>query len=297
MRKTTRLKRLLQADQMEFFCEAHNGISAKIVEEAGFNGIWGSSLTMAAQFGVRDANEASWSQVMEMADFMAEATSVPILLDGDTGYGDFNTFRRVVQKLEQRDIAGVCIEDKRFPKTNSFVPSCGQQLTDIDEFCGKIRAAKDTQTDDDFVIVARVEAFVAGCGLNEALDRANAYYAAGADGVLIHSTRCDADEIEAFANQWLRDCPIIIIPTSYFEVPARTFKKLGISVVIWANHLLRASVLAMRDSAKSLFQEQSPLAIADRIASLEEVFALQHMQEFIDAKQRYRPIKPPENRK
>ena len=142
--------------------EAHNGLSAKIVQEAGFEGIWASGLSISASLGVRDNNEASWTQVLEVAEFMADAATIPILLDGDTGYGNWNSMRRLVKKLEQRGIAGVCIEDKVFPKTNSFVRCATQPLADIDEFAGKIKAGKDAQSDDDFVLVARVEAFVAG---------------------------------------------------------------------------------------------------------------------------------------
>ena len=96
-------------------------ISAKIVEEAGFKGIWASGLAMSAALGVRDSNEASWTQVLEVLEFMADATQIPILVDGDTGYGNFNNVRRVVQKLCQRGIGGICIEDKLFPKTNSCI--------------------------------------------------------------------------------------------------------------------------------------------------------------------------------
>lgn len=120
-RRTTRLRQMLQSTDLEFICEAHNGISARIVEEAGFHGIWASGLAISAQFGVRDNNEASWTQVVEVCEFMADVTRIPILLDGDTGYGNFNNMRRLVKKLEQRGVAGVCIEDKIFPKTNSFI--------------------------------------------------------------------------------------------------------------------------------------------------------------------------------
>src|SRR5690606_11405490 len=172
---------MLQSPRLEFLMEAHNGLSAKIVEEAGFKGIWASGLSISAALGVRDNNEASWTQVLEVLEFMSDATSIPILLDGDTGYGNFNNMRRLVKKLEQRNIAGVCIEDKIFPKTNSFIAGETQPLADIEEFCGKIKAAKDAQLDDDFVVVARVEAFIAGWGLEEALRRAEAYRQAGAD--------------------------------------------------------------------------------------------------------------------
>ena len=126
--------------------EAHNALSARIVEEAGFRGIWASGLSISAALGVRDNNEASWTQVLEVVEFMSDATHIPILLDGDTGYGNFNNMRRLVKKLEQRGVAAVCIEDKLFPKTNSFIGSERQPLATIDEFTGKIKAVKDAQS-------------------------------------------------------------------------------------------------------------------------------------------------------
>src|SRR5215207_7961470 len=132
MKKTTQFKQLLGSGQLEFLMEAHNGLSARIVEEAGFQGIWASGLSISAALGVRDNNEASWTQVLEVVEFMADATGIPILLDGDTGFGNFNNVRRLVRKLEQRGIAAVCIEDKLFPKTNSFIQGERQPLADVD---------------------------------------------------------------------------------------------------------------------------------------------------------------------
>jgi phosphoenolpyruvate phosphomutase len=139
MKKTTQLKNLLHSERTAFILEAHNGLSAKIVEEGGFKGIWGSGLALSAQHAVRDNNELSWTQVVKILEFMSEATTLPILLDGDTAYGDFNSMRRLVAKLEQRKIGGVCIEDKLFPKANSFIQGEQQELEDIDAFCGKPR--------------------------------------------------------------------------------------------------------------------------------------------------------------
>ncbi|HEY9300125.1 MAG TPA: isocitrate lyase/phosphoenolpyruvate mutase family protein, partial [Phormidium sp.] len=210
MKKTTKLKQLLLSNNLEFLIDSHNGMSAKISEEAGFKGIWASGLSISGQLGVRDNNEASWTQILEVIEFMSDATSIPILLDGDTGYGNFNNLQRLVKKLEQRNIAGVCIEDKLFPKTNSFIKGQAQPLADINEFCGKIKAAKDAQADDDFVVIARVEAFIAGWGLAEALKRAEAYHQAGADGILIHSALTVPDKILAFKQEWGDRSPVVI---------------------------------------------------------------------------------------
>jgi phosphoenolpyruvate phosphomutase len=287
IRKTTQLKGLLQSSQTEFILEAHNGLAARIVEEAGFKGIWGSGLALSAQHAVRDNNELSWTQVVNVLEFMSDATAIPILLDGDTGYGDFNNMRRLVRKLEQRDIAGVCIEDKLFPKTNSFIQGERQELEDVQTFCGKIQAGKDAQRDDDFCIVARVEALIAGWGLDEALRRGEAYRKAGADAVLIHSKQSRPDEILAFAREWANRCPLVIVPTKYYATPTEVFREHGISLVIWANHLVRASITAMQATARSIFETESLVDVEGRVATVAEIFRLQGADELLEAEKIY----------
>lgn len=285
--KTTRLRQLLQSDRTEFIMEAHNGLSARIVEEAGFDGIWGSGLALSAQHAVRDNNELSWTQVVDQLDFMSDATTIPILLDGDTGYGDFNNMRRLVRKLEQIGVAGVCIEDKIFPKTNSFIGGEQQPLEDIQTFCGKIQAGKDSQGDDDFNIVARVEAFIAGWGLEEALKRAEAYRRAGADAILIHSKRSQPDEVLAFAAEWANRSPLVIVPTKYYATPTEVFREAGISLVIWANHLIRASISAMQHTARVIHDSESLVDVEGAIATVGEIFRLQGADELAEAEKRY----------
>ena len=250
------MRALLTAPELGFLMEAHNGLSAKLVEEAGFAGIWASGLSISAALGVRDSNEASWTQVLEVLEFMSDATTIPILVDGDTGYGNFNNVRRLVRKLCQRRIAGVAIEDKLFPKTNSFIGE-GQPLADINEFCGKIKAGKDSQTDPDFCLIARTEALVSGWDVNEALDRAAAYHEAGADGVLVHSKHSTANEVLAFMAQWENRCPVVIVPTMYYRTPTSVFEEAGISMVIWANHNLRASITAMREASRRISRSRT----------------------------------------
>jgi phosphoenolpyruvate phosphomutase len=285
--RSARLRQMLLSNELEFLMEAHNGLSARIAREAGFKAIWGSGLSISAQFGVRDNNEASWTQVVDNLEFMADASDLPILLDGDTGYGNFNNVRRLVRKLEQRGIAGVCIEDKQFPKTNSFIKGEAQPLADIDEFCGKIKAGKDSQTDENFSIVARVEALIAGWGMDEALKRAEAYRLAGADAILIHSKLSKPDEILTFAREWAGRGPLVIVPTKYYSTPTDVFRKAGISVVIWANHLVRASASAMQAVAKTIHDTQTLVDVEDRIASVNEIFRLQDADEYSEAENRY----------
>ncbi|MEJ2195532.1 MAG: phosphoenolpyruvate mutase [Ignavibacteriaceae bacterium] len=287
--KTTQFKQMLQSNRLEFILEAHNGLSAKIVEETGFKGIWGSGLAISAALGVRDNNEASWTQVLDVVEFMSDTTTIPLMLDADTGYGNFNNVRRLVNKLEQRKIAAMCIEDKLFPKTNSFINGEAQELAKIDEFAGKIKAAKDTQEDPDFCVVARIEAFIAGWGLDEALKRAEAYSNAGADALLVHSKKSTAEDIFNFMDVWKDTCPVVIVPTMYYDTPTEEFQKLGVSMVIWANHLLRSSVKAMQHTASQIYKESAISSVENEIVPVKEVFRLQNADVLKEAEKLYLP--------
>ncbi len=286
--RSARLKAELTSPALSFLMEAHNGLSAKIVEEAGFQGIWASGLSMSAALGVRDNNEASWTQILEVLEFMADASSLPILVDGDTGYGNFNNVRRLVRKLCDRGIAGVCIEDKLFPKTNSLLDAV-QELADIAEFCGRIKAGKDSQTDADFCLVARVEALIAGHGMDEALRRAEAYHSAGADAILMHSKKRNAAEILEFMRRWENRCPVVIVPTTYYSTPSSAFRDAGVSTVIWANHNMRASLAAMRETCRRIRESESLADVEDRVASVEDVFRITGNSELEEAEKRYLP--------
>jgi len=283
------LRALLERPGLDFLLEAHSGLSSKVVEEAGFSAIWASGLSISASLGLRDSNEASWTQVLDVLEYMADSTRLPILVDGDTGYGNFNNTRRLVQKLEQRRLAGVCIEDKVFPKTNSFLNGRRQPLAEVDEFCGRIRAAKDAQSSDAFVLVARVEAFIAGWDLREAIRRASAYHDAGADAILIHSAKRTAEEVLAFKAEWGERSPVVIVPTKYYTTPTTVLEEAGFAAAIWANHLMRSSLAAMKETAARLRDQKSAIEVEERIAPLHEVFRLQGTEELEEAERRYLP--------
>jgi phosphoenolpyruvate phosphomutase len=291
--RAARLRALVESPALAFLMEAHNGLSARIVEEAGFPAIWASGLSISASLGVRDCNEASWTQTLECVEFMAEAAQIPILVDGDSGHGNFNNVRRFVAKLEQRGAAGVCLEDKQFPKSNSFIDGERQELADIDEFSGRLRAAADARLDDAFVLVARTEAFVAGRGLDEALRRAEAYWQAGADAILVHSAREDASEVLAFKRAWGDTLPVVIVPTKYHRTPTEVFRSHGFAAVIWANHLLRASLAAMQNVAGRIAADECLHGVEPDVAPLAEVFRLQRMDELHEAERIYTAPPPP----
>lgn len=268
--------------------EAHDALSAAVVERSGFRGLWASGLSIASSLGFRDANEASWTQVVEAIERMADLTTIPILVDGDSGFGNFNNARLAALKLFQRGAAGICLEDKGFPKMNSFVGD-RHPLADVQEFSGRLRAVKDTVPSSDFVLVARIEALIAGYGQEEALRRAHAYKEAGADAILIHSRRSTADEIITFASAWDNRLPLIIVPTKYYRTPVSVYRESHISVAIWANHAMRASVVAMREVCSRILAEQGIAGIESEVASLEEVFDLMRYAELASAEERYLP--------
>ena len=289
--RCTALREQIFSPELNFLMEAHNGISAKIAEEVGFKGLWASGLTISTSLGLRDSNEASWTQVLDVLEYMADATTLPILVDGDTGYGNFNNVRRLVKKLCDTHIAGVCIEDKLFPKTNSFIGE-RQPLADMDEFCGRIKAGKDSQTDDDFVLVARVEALISGHSMEEALLRAEAYHEAGADAILIHSKRSTAHEILEFTQRWGNRAPVVIVPTMYsMNTPTQAFRDAGISTIIWANHNMRSAISAMRETSRQIFEDQSLHEVEGRVIPVKEIFRLVGNAELEAAERRYLPGK------
>lgn len=282
------LRDLIDSDNLTFLMEAHDALSAAVAERAGFKGLWASGLSMASALGFRDANEASWSQLVDVVERMADATDIPILVDGDSGFGNFNNARLAALKLSQRGAAGICLEDKGFPKMNSFVGD-RHPLAEITEFCGRLKAVKDTVPEREFVLVARIEALIAGHGQGEALARAHAYADVGADAILIHSRQSVAEEILDFARVWQNRLPVVIVPTKYHRTPVSAYREAGISTVIWANHNMRASVAAMRAVCGRILAEESISGIENEVASLDEVFGLLNYAELASAEERYLP--------
>lgn len=282
------LNRLVRSPRTEIMMEAHNGLSSRIVESVGFKAIWASGLSIASSLGVRDTNEASWTQCLDVLEWMTDASTLPVLFDGDTGFGNFNNVRRLVSKLEQRTVAGVVLEDKVFPKMNSFVGNA-HPLADAKEFSGKIRAAVDHRRCDEFQVIARTEAFISGLGLREALDRAETYRQAGANAIFVHSRRTDASEILAFAKEWAGRLPLVVAPTTYFRTPLSHLEAAGVSIFICANHCLRASIMAIQDVGRRVLAERGLVSAEEMIAPIDEVFRLLNYEELARAETKYLP--------
>lgn len=273
------LKEKISRGKLIRLMAAHNPMSALISEEAGFDGVWASGFEYSASLGVPDASIYSMSDHLGMVSWMADRISIPIIADVDTGFGNAINVHHTVRKYEKAGAAGIVIEDKVFPKMSSLAQSSRHQMVSIPEFQGKIAAAVDARTDGDFLLIARVEALIAGAGEEEALARAHSYEKAGADLILIHSKRSSSSEIESFIKRWDGNVPIVIVPTSYpdlTESRIRFLKKVGI--VIYGNHAMRASVKAMQDIFARIIKDGGIHNIGEDIVSVSEIFRLQGME-------------------
>jgi len=279
------LRHLLATFEPTLIMEAHDGLSARVAADAGFRALWASGLCMSTTLGLRDSDEASWTERLTLVARIVEAANLPVLVDGDSGYGNFSTARRFALQAEQIGAAGICIEDKRFPKTNSFVGD-NHELAPVGEFCGKIRACRDAARNPAFVVVARTEALIANLGIDEALLRSEAYRLAGADAIFIHSRKPTVEEIVAFMTDWGDRLPVLIAPTTYPQTPMSMYADLGIAGVIWANQGMRAAVKAMRTVCRLLSTEGAG-AVEGMIASLDDVFTLMDYAQLTLDEQRY----------
>lgn len=268
------LRSLLDRPGVVRLVGAHNALGAKMAERAGFDGVWSGSFEISASFGVPDASILGQGEHLDVARAMCQAVAVPVLVDCDTGYGEGTHFAHAVRQFETAGVAGVCIEDKQFPKLNSFIAG-RQELAPIDDFLDKLLAGKRAQRSEEFVIVARTEALIAGYGREEALLRARAYADAGADAVLIHSKSSTVDEIASVARAWDRPTPLVAVPTTYFRATASELAALGIKIVIYANQGLRSALRAMELVYSQILSSGSTAGIEDHLMPMRTIFDLQ----------------------
>lgn len=279
-------KKFMEAAKPLQIVGAHDGLGAQLIEKHGFDGVWASGLEISASHGVPDANILTMTQCLERSQEMHMASGMPVIADVDTGYGNSSNVDYMVRQYEAAGIACVIIEDKLFPKVNSFVPG-RQELAGIPEFCGKLEAAVAARTTQDFLIVARVEALIAGWGMEEALKRAHAYTAAGADAILIHSKSKKPDEIREFLHAWKKKSPIVLVPTTYPDLTYDEMATLGVQMIIYANQGLRACISAMHSVLEIIKTENSTVRVEDKIAPVKEIFELQGMMAMKEHEKKY----------
>lgn len=248
MHRHARFRQKLQAPVLMHAMSAHNPLSAKLAAEAGFDAIWGSGFELSASHAVPDANILSAGLHLEMTRAIAAVVDVPVIADIDTGFGNAINVAYVVPQYEAAGVSAVVMEDKTFPKDTSLRADGRQELVRVAEFQGKIEAACAARRDADFCVIARTEALIAGLGQAEALARAAAYEAAGADAILIHSKQTTPDEVLAFIAAWSGRVPLVLVPTAYPQLREADIQALGkVGLVIYGNHAIRAAVGAMRE--------------------------------------------------
>ena len=259
---------------------AFDAMSAKLVESSGFDAIWAGSFAISAINAVPDASILTMTEFFDAASKMVDSCKIPVIADCDTGYGGPNNVIRLVRKYENAGIAAISIEDKIFPKQNSLLKDGTHEILPEKDFVGKIIAAKSAKKDQNFMIIARIEALIANLGMEEALRRANAYEKAGADAILIHSKKETADEIFQFSKLWNGNLPIVVVPTTYGSVRIDELIDHKIKLVIYANQTLRAAHYSMNRLLKELVNAQTISEVEEKMSSMDEIFKLQEMYDY-----------------
>ncbi|RLD41883.1 MAG: phosphoenolpyruvate mutase [Bacteroidetes bacterium] len=281
-----KLRRLIESKPIVKVIEAHNGLTGLIVENISvekdgrkkqFDAMWLSSLTDSTAKGKPDIEAVDVTSRLHGLNDILEVTTKPIIYDGDTG-GIAEHFVFTVRTLERLGVSAVIIEDKVGLKKNSLFGTEVDQTQDtIDNFCNKIKAGKRAQVTKSFMVIARIESLILKQGMEDALKRAEAYIAAGADAIMIHSREKDGSEILEFCekyNKLPKRVPLVAVPSSYNHLYEKELADAGVNVVIYANHLLRSAYPAMIDVAKSILTNERSYEANDKCMSIKEILNL-----------------------
>ena len=286
--EAVRLRELLKEKDLLVGVGARDGLEAKLIENAGFDFIWASGFDVSASYALPDASLISMKQFLEEARAMRESVGIPIVADCDTGYGNVSNLIYAARLFEDAGIAAICIEDKKFPKDTSLLEGGRQELASIQEFVGKIRAAKAMQNHESFVVIARTEALIAGEGQESALARAERYADAGADLILVHSKSTTPDEVVSFSRRWKSPKPLVIIPTRYPQIDEQAVRDLkNVKMVIYANQVLRAGIKTQESVLRRMKEEGGIGGIEGELVSVEHVFDLQGVSRLKEDQKRY----------
>lgn len=282
------LRDLIAGGGLASVMSAHSPLSARLAEQAGFDGIWASGFELSAAYGVPDASLLSFTQHLDMTRAIVEQVSVPVVADLDTGYGNAVNVMHVVTAYARAGVGAVVIEDKTFPKDTSLLAGARQDLVRIEEFQGKLAAARAAGSGHDLLVIARTEALIADLGINEALRRGQAYAESGADMILVHSKRKTPDEIIDFSQRWSKETRLVVVPTAYPDLTEARIRDLGkIGMVIYGNHAIRAAVTAMRQVFAEIRADGGIHRVDKQIVSVEEIFELQRVPDMKRAEQKY----------
>ena len=275
MSKSDILRKELESKSILKVGGAFDAMSAKLVEINGFDAIWAGSFAISATHALPDASILTMTEFLYSASTMEAACNIPIIADCDTGFGGPSNVSHMVKKYEKSDIAAICIEDKTFPKKNSFLENSKQELLSEKEFVAKIIAAKEAKENPNFMLIARTEALISGMGIKEAIKRANAYEKAGADAILIHSKQNTPDEIFEFSESWGGTLPLVVVPTSFPTVRLDELISHRIKMIIYANQTLRVTHAVISKLLKQLKNSASISDVSEDMSSMKEIFQLQ----------------------
>ena len=277
------LKRLLSAKSLVRLNEVHNGLTGLITEKTKvinnskveeFDAMWSSSLTDSTAKGKPDIEAIDMTSRMNTVNDIFEVTTKPMIFDADTG-GKIEHFTFTVKSLERLGVSAVVIEDKIGLKKNSLLGNKVHQMQDtIENFSEKITSGKNAQVTSDFMIIARIESLILEAGMDDALERASRYIEAGADGIMIHSNKKEADEIFEFCDRYTHDIPLMVVPSSFNHVSEIEWEKRGVNIVCYANQMLRSAYPAMLETAKSILKHQRSLESTDKCISLDDILSL-----------------------
>ena len=284
--RMSRFKRLIATKPIVRIIEAHNGLTALIAEKAQvqdknitkeFDGIWLSSLTESTVRGKPDTEFFHIVSRLGTVNEVIESTTKPIIFDGDTG-GQTEHFVLGVKALERLGVSAIIIEDKTgFKKNSLFGTEAMQTQETIEKFCDKISKGKNALVTDEFMIIARIESLILKQGQEDALKRAKAYIAAGADGIMIHSSEKTFDEVLEFCNAYNKfdaKVPIVVVPSTYSQVYESELSRAGVKIVIYANQLIRAAYPAMMNTAKSILTHERAFESDENSMSIKEIINL-----------------------
>ena len=276
------LMKKIQEKQFVKVCGAFDVMSAKLAEMNNFDAIWASGFGISSTRALPDAGIITMTELLDAVTFMADACNIPVIADCDTGYGGPNNVAHLVKKFENAGIAGICIEDKTFPKENSLFKDGKQEMIAKKDFVAKLIAAKNAKKNPDFVVIGRTEALIADLGVEEALDRATAYEKAGADIIFVHSRKKNPDEIFEFYEKWKGKTPLMAVPTAFPTVALDELKSRGVQMVVFAHQTTLAAFAAISDVVKHMSEIKSLSDLSTKLASMDDLFKLQGMYKIRD---------------
>jgi len=276
------LMKKIQEKQFVKVCGAFDVMSAKLAEMNDFDAIWASGFGISSTRALPDAGIITMTELLDAVTFMADACNIPVIADCDTGYGGPNNVAHLVRKFESAGIAGICIEDKTFPKENSLFKDGKQEMIAKKDFVAKLIAAKNAKKNPDFVVIGRTEALIADLGVEEALDRATAYEKAGADIIFVHSRKKNPDEIFEFYEKWKGKTPLMAVPTAFPTVALDELKSRGVQMVVFAHQTTLAAFAAISDVVKRMSEIKSLSDLSTKLASMDDLFKLQGMHKIRD---------------